>query len=803
MRKGWKRWISVLLSAVLLLGWNGMVSNPMTAQADEPRVEILMDGTVDFDNESSVTENETEVYLLPVVYTVSGEQVTVTVREGLGVDGDTLFVDGTSNAAILGALSNSIYSVSGFDYACMQFALTSTIGGSTTSCPLAYDPSTGVFTRADRADTAVIATGANGELGEYHLSIVLIQPLRRNVQISISNSDANWRGVPAIYQSDFPYEEDNETVNWNYNSMHSYKYCTLYVNNPDLDSKADFNDASTKTVSYEVNAERPGYVNLTFCFDWNYRPASNTLTINGHDYIIPVNFDDRASWLNAFAFEYRDRWISFTISDVELDYTNSGDATLDITNFNLRPITLEECYIGEFSWRSTPEREGSDDCIPHSNISLISVTYPDGIENGRSFDEATLDAESRLSKTAKTAKYITYGATDGNGEMMLPIGSKVTLRVAPEFGYQITAFKLNGTPIESSDISTGSDVAVFTFTVGWPVMNLSADVLQVGNEAVTANTKAVSEAGIELGGNESAMKIGTAKLELEDFTPSPDQENRFRTAAGDYEVMAFLDISLFNCVYKGTSAAFWDMPVKTLNNKATVYLALEEDVSDKEILVVHENAEGDYETIEAKYLAEIGVIAFETNSVGNYAIAGKENGPSKDLDLSWYDNSGKSYWYENGVRQGTAADAKAVSYDGTVRGREIYDPAKNAWFWLDADAEGAMARDKEVFVPYVYQDEKKWTTQTMRDVSYESDKEVYYYIYKCMISGEGKWTRYDSSGKLVKGWYTVDESQADIYPEQVGNTYYYDHMTGAMVKGYVTIDGKRYHFDERTGVLTD
>ncbi len=68
-----------------------------------------------------------------------------------------------------------------------------------------------------------------------------------------------------------------------------------------------------------------------------------------------------------------------------------------------------------------------------------------------------------------------------------------------------------------------------------------------------------------------------------------------------------------------------------------------------------------------------------------------------------------NYWYENGVRQGT-----------TGRGKEIYDPKSDAWYWLDAVQGGAMTTNKDV-----YQD-----------------------------SNGGKWVRYDANGHMVKGWNT-------------------------------------------------
>ena len=116
----------------------------------------------------------------------------------------------------------------------------------------------------------------------------------------------------------------------------------------------------------------------------------------------------------------------------------------------------------------------------------------------------------------------------------------------------------------------------------------------------------------------------------------------------------------------------------------------------------------------------------------------------------WYTIDGKSYWYENWVRQGWQPS------NANYRGKEIYDPASGAWYWLDSVQQGAKAVSKEV-----YQD-----------------------------SNGGKWVRYDANGAMIKGWYAQD-----------GKRWYYDLNTGAMYKGWCTIDGQTYHFDETTGVL--
>ena len=111
----------------------------------------------------------------------------------------------------------------------------------------------------------------------------------------------------------------------------------------------------------------------------------------------------------------------------------------------------------------------------------------------------------------------------------------------------------------------------------------------------------------------------------------------------------------------------------------------------------------------------------------------------------WETVDGKDYWYEDGVKQGTEG-----------RGKEIYDPESDAWYWLDSDANGAKAVSKDVYQ--------------------ESDG--------------GKWVRYDANGQMIKGWNTNENG-----------TYYFDLITGAMAHGTVEINGKTCHFDEATGIL--
>lgn len=123
------------------------------------------------------------------------------------------------------------------------------------------------------------------------------------------------------------------------------------------------------------------------------------------------------------------------------------------------------------------------------------------------------------------------------------------------------------------------------------------------------------------------------------------------------------------------------------------------------------------------------------------------------LDNQWLTIKGADFWYEKGVRQGL---------DG--RGKEIYDPASDAWYWLDAVDQGKKATSKDV---YQESEAGQWADRA---------------------DGTGKWVRYDAQGHMIKGW------SAD-------KRYYFDPIYGTMAKGDAVIDGRTYHFDKNTGVL--
>ena len=148
-------------------------------------------------------------------------------------------------------------------------------------------------------------------------------------------------------------------------------------------------------------------------------------------------------------------------------------------------------------------------------------------------------------------------------------------------------------------------------------------------------------------------------------------------------------------------------------------------------------------------VCEISVISFVFRYTFNTVNGSRSSGPD---GLFWLEWGGKRYWFESWKRQGYNP------YDSSYRGKEIYDPASDAWYWLDNIQNGAMAASKDV-----YQE-----------------------------SNGGKWVRYDENGHMVKGW-DVNEN----------GTYYFDQITGAMAKGALLLDDVQYGFDPIMGTMLD
>lgn len=358
----------------------------------------------------------------------------------------------------------------------------------------------------------------------------------------------------------------------------------------------------------------------------------------------------------------------------------------------------------------------------------VEVTFTANGENYK-LEESSVRYEKK--DDTSTAKALTL--TDGKYSFTMPDYDVVVKAVFAKTTHTVTCDVTNGTATvdPTGEIKEGTSVTV-TFKPDEDKANyvLKENPKMVsGNMHTTLNVNSDGVGTFEMSKNDVIITAEFVEPKsTEPTTPSEGDntsdntnnsgeetqalEAEERTVHGAAEKTTITAMAVFTCTDKNcASAQFVDATVKQTSGVTTA--------------AVNFNGK-DYT---AKY--------------------GEKNG--------WVEENGKKYWYENGVKQGT-----------TGRGKEIYDPNSDAWYWLDAVQGGAMTVNKDV-----YQESKagQW-----------ADKP----------DGTGKWVRYDENGHMVKGWQTTDKG-----------TYYFDLITGAMAKGTGDIDGVPCAFDEYTGIALD
>lgn len=215
-----------------------------------------------------------------------------------------------------------------------------------------------------------------------------------------------------------------------------------------------------------------------------------------------------------------------------------------------------------------------------------------------------------------------------NGWANILPGSKVILRLKPEYGYQLTSITIN-----DEKLTPGKEQSTFEYIMPNTNVHISG-IFEKVDDKVNTDSKKVKNGTIEIGNNE--IDSGSVILSVNDVTLSKEQISNFEEKANGYKISTYLDINLAQVLYKGTPENVWKNELKELNNQAKITLKLEDGVDGNEVVIVHEKHDGTYEIIPTTYDKENNTITFVTTSFSNYAIASKtvtsvNNEKNKDI----------------------------------------------------------------------------------------------------------------------------------------------------------------------------
>lgn len=324
-----------------------------------------------------------------------------------------------------------------------------------------------------------------------------------------------------------------------------------------------------------------------------------TVTVNGKSVNLPEGTKDSVEFAAAPASTY-------TIEVTKSSTVTKIKRTIVWESDNANNTSLKE-----------------DELLKHGSVEIIGIKDEDG--------------------NPVELKDIHQSTSHGYGSIVP--GSVITFHVTPEYGYQLESITINGqslTPLE--------DTSTYTYTM--PDTNVHiCGIFTKKEDQTELNTDKVKNALIQLAENE--ITSGNSRLMIKDAQLTPQQQEAFEKAAGDYRIVGYFDIKLAQILYKNSTTNMWVNNIAALKNPAKVSLQLATDleVESNDLIVIHENSDGTYEVIPASFDSAAKTVMFQTKGFSNYAVAYKKSETTT----------------ENSTKETTTGDTSEATTSGTTK----------------------------------------------------------------------------------------------------------------------------------------
>lgn len=389
----------------------------------------------------------------------------------------------------------------------------------------------------------------------------------------------------------------------------------FYIN----DSKMiNSQNGENQEVSYTYNKNG----NVDFYVSWFINEKYTSFTINDVNYLdeLPIKKQDLLNACKGQLYEVRIEVPYRENYEINAEKGGLSGEDMPVGNF-LWTYNENEKYLYDQSGEVQTDEDGNailnDDYIDHGRMDLVSIKYNDITYSGQ-------ELEDKLSPDS--AFDWSEPGGDGWGGAVLPAGAEVTVKLVPEYGYQLTSFGING-----GEFVTGKEQSTFTFEIKGGNFHLAARFTQVEDKVASASNK-VTSGNIQLGASE--IDTGSVVLSVDDAKNYSEEsfENAIKNKDG-YQIDSVLDINLNQVIYKGNEESFWSSSMSSLKQPAEISLQLDGDYQDP--VVVHETHEGTYEVIDTTYDSATGTITFKTDSFSYYAVAVNRPVNSKRLSVDF------------------------------------------------------------------------------------------------------------------------------------------------------------------------
>lgn len=263
------------------------------------------------------------------------------------------------------------------------------------------------------------------------------------------------------------------------------------------------------------------------------------------------------------------------------------------------------------------------------------------------------------------------------GHIAVEAGKQVTVRLTPDYGYQLKGVSLNG----GVTLAPQDEVSTFTFTMPDTNVHFKGIFTQTQDEIKTSGTK-VSSASVENGAN--AAPSGNLRLTVEDS----DANTTNALAQVENAVSAeAVNLTLDQIVSKGDGTN-WENPVTQFDQPVKMKLQVADYDTAAGYAVVREHG-GNLTNLPTS-VSEDGTLTFETNQFSTYFIVKT----AKKAD------NGNAKTEKSSNTSSTTASSAAESTDNAITAQSVSGegvPAINI----------ASAADQLLNLAKLSEDEKK------------------------------------------------------------------------------------------------
>lgn len=255
------------------------------------------------------------------------------------------------------------------------------------------------------------------------------------------------------------------------------------------------------------------------------------------------------------------------------------------------------------------------------------------------------------------------------GHYAVDPGTKVTIKLIPDYGYQLKSTDLNG-----ATVAAGAEISTFTFEMPNTNLHLAALFEKTDDQIDCTASDVVSNVSIANGGN--AVASGNLKMTVEDNSAYQTDVSSAVTGTDDVTPVASVDIELDNIVSKG-DGDYWTSSVTEFTDPISVGLELDAaELSDGETYSVVRNHNGTLTELDTDYDSATGTITFDTNQFSTYTIIKKTAVKVNALKPAISKQPvGKTYAYNDKAK---ALTVTAKASDGGTLSYQWYKNSKNS-----------------------------------------------------------------------------------------------------------------------------